>query len=427
VTKPRTTVGERNVAFNLHVGQLEVWNDPRRFKIVVAGRRWGKTTLAVYYLVKAALQNPDPKEWVFYVAPTFQQAKDVIWQTLLEIAHPVIKNLRSNEGIVELVNGCRIGIKGSDRPENMRGVGLFFVVIDEYADMRPYVWEEILSPALAKSQGEAVFIGTPKGRNHFWDMINEQKDDPDWGYHFFKTTDNPFIPPQEVVNAQRRMSSQAFRQEFEASFEAGSGSLFKEEWLKQETEPSWEGEFYMAVDLAGFAEVAVASNARQKKLDRTALAVVKTGTEGWWVKDIIAGRWDIRETSLRILRTAKTNGVRVIGIEKGSLRNAIMPYLSEQMKRLNYFPRIVDTTHGNKQKTERIVWALQGRMEHGRITFGEGSFFEEFKDEYRNFPSAQVHDDMIDALSYVDQISEVVFMDDFDSPDYQSFDETTGY
>jgi hypothetical protein len=224
------------------------------------------------------------------------------------------------------------------------------------------------------------------------------------------------------------MSSQAFRQEFEASFEAGSGSLFKEEWLKQDPiEPSWEGEFYMAVDLAGFAEVSVATNARQKKLDRTALAVVKTGTEGWWVKDIIAGRWDIRETSLRILRTAKTNGVRVIGIEKGSLRNAIMPYLSEQMKRLNYFPRIVDTTHGNKQKTERIVWALQGRLEHGRITFGGGSFFDEFKDEYRNFPSPQVHDDMMDALSYVDQISEVVFMDDFDSPDYQSFDETTGY
>lgn len=418
----------KTVEFNLHKGQLEVWQDDRRFKIIVAGRRWGKTTLAAYYLIRAALMNPDKKEWVYYVAPTFQQAKDVIWQTLLEIAQPVIKSLRSNEGIIELVNGSRIGIKGSDRPETMRGVGLYFAVIDEYADMKPEVFETILSPALAKSRGQCVFIGTPKGRNHFWDLINDHKDDADWGYHYFKTTDNPFIPADEVEAAKKRMSSTSFRQEFEASFESGSGDLFKEEWIKYaDTEPDWEGSMYMAVDLAGFEDVGVANNARKKRLDRTAIAVVKTGREGWWVRDILVGRWDVRETSLRILRTAKTHGVRVIGIEKGSLRNAIMPYLDEQMKRLNYFPRITEVTHGNKKKTERIVWALQGRLEHGRLLLGSGSYRSEFLDELRNFPSPQVHDDMLDALAYIDQVSEVVFVDYDDTDSYEPLDVTTGY
>jgi phage terminase large subunit-like protein len=122
--------------------------------------------------------------------------------------------------------------------------------------------------------------------------------------------------------------------------------------------------------------------------------------------------------------------VQIIGIEKGSLRNAVMPYLEEQMKRLNYYPRVEMVTHGNQQKTERIVWALQGRMEHGRIALpdvGESAWKEEFLDELRNFPSKQVHDDMLDALAYIDQIQQVNFIDYDDEQKYEPMDALIGY
>lgn len=427
----RKSATTAELAFDLHANQKIVWDSQARFKVVVAGRRWGKTTLAVYYLVLKALECQDPLEWVYYVAPTFQQAKDVVWTTLLSVAHPVIKSLRSNEGIVELVNGVRIGIKGSDRPDTMRGVGLYFCVIDEMADMKPSVWEEILRPALTKSKGHVVFIGTPKGRNHFWQLCEDHANDDDWEIFHFKTIDNPYLDPEEIEEARKTMSSQAYRQEYEASFESGGGDVFREEWLQYSDEPRWaEADDFMAVDLAGFAEIAKATTAKHKRLDETSIAIVKTSREGWWVREIQSGRWDVRETSLRILRAARVNNVRVIGIEKGALKNAIHPYLEEQMLRLNFFPRIVETTHGNKRKTDRIVWSLQGRLEHGRIWLNENDtsgWTRKFLDQYRNFPSNQVHDDMLDALSYIDQVSTVVFHDYEEPEAYVPLDPLTGY
>jgi hypothetical protein len=422
----------KSLNFDFHAGQLQVWNDPRRFKVVVAGRRWGKSRLAAYFLLAEALQNTDPTKHVFYIAPTFQQAKDVMWNVLMEIGHSVIKTPRSNEGTLELVNGTKIHLKGSDRPETMRGVGLRFCVIDEYADMKPDVWEVILQPALTDVMGRCVFIGTPKGRNHFWQLCEDAAlMDDEWAVWKFRSVTNPFLPAAEIEKRRKTMSSSAFRQEYEATFESGSGDIFKEEWLKYGPEPDEEGEWYMAVDLAGFEEVGKSvSLASKKRLDRTALAIVKVTRNGWWVKEIQAGRWDTRETSLRILRAAKTNGVRIIGIEKGSLHNAVMPYLQEQMQRLNFFPRIQSVTHGNQIKTERIAWALQGRMEHGRILLpSETSLWRtEFEDEFRNFPSKQVHDDMLDALSYIDQIQTVSFMDyDDTSAEYMPMDSIIGY
>lgn len=419
--------------FDLHPGQMEVWSDPRRFRIVVAGRRWGKSRLAAYLLLQEALLNTDPTKHVFYVAPTFQQAKDVMWNVLMEIGHSIIKVPRINEGTFELVNGTKIHLKGSDRPETMRGVGLRFCVIDEYADMKPDVWEIILQPALSDVRGKAVFIGTPKGRNHFWQLCEDANADPAvWAVWHFKSVTNPFLPADEVDAARKRMSSSAFRQEFEATFESGSGDIFKEEWLKYGKEPEWDGSWYMAVDLSGFEDVSKASALKSKsRLDNTAIAIVKVGREGWWVKEIQVGRWDTRETSLRILRAAKTNGVRVIGIEKGSLKNAVMPYLTEQMQRLNFYPRIETVTHGNQLKTDRVAWALQGRMEHGRIVLNDSedaaTWRMLFEDEFRNFPSKQVHDDMLDALAYIDQIQQVSFVDFAEDTEYQPYDILTGY
>jgi phage terminase large subunit-like protein len=116
-----------------------------------------------------------------------------------------------------------------------------------------------------------------------------------------------------------------------------------------------------------------------------------------------------------------------VGIEKGSLKNAVLPYLSDAMRKNNIFFRIDDVTHGNQKKTERIVWALQGRFEHGKITLNYGSWNNEFIDQLTNFPNAQLHDDLVDALAYIDQVSVVTYFQDYEEDDYQYVDSYAGY
>jgi len=215
--------------------QQDVWNDDRRFKIVAAGRRTGKSRLAAWMLIVNALQAE--RGHVFYVAPTQGQARDIMWQTLLELGHPVVASSHINNLQIKLINGSTISLKGSDRPETMRGVSLKFLVMDEYADMKPETFEQILRPALADQKGSALFIGTPMGRNHFYELYKyaELEDDETYRAWHFTSYDNPLLDPSEIDTAKKSMSSYAFRQEFMASFEARGSEMFKEEWVKYGT------------------------------------------------------------------------------------------------------------------------------------------------------------------------------------------------
>lgn len=410
----------------LHPAQLQIFNDTHRFQVVAAGRRFGKSRLAAWLLLIKALQSTSKD--VFYVAPTFQQAKDVIWGMLKELGQQVIVAAHENTGMLTLVNGRKIYLKGSDRPDTLRGVGLAYVVIDEYASIKPNVWEQIIRPALADVKGGALFIGTPAGRNHFFDLYSyaEDSNDPEWAAFHFTSFDNPFIDPAEIEAAKKTLSTFSFRQEFMSSFEASASDVFKDEWLKFSSEEPKEGDFYMAVDLAGFADVVKEQGNKKQRLDESALALVKVNNAGWWVKDIQHGRWDVRETAVRVLKMAKDNHVRIIGIEKGALANAILPYMLDIMKRVGFFPRIESVTHGNKKKTDRIVWSLQGRFEHGRITLNKSDWNGEFLDQLRNFPNPKVHDDLVDALSYIDQVAVTIYQKDIED-EYECYDAVAGY
>lgn len=416
-----------NLQVKLHEKQLEIFNDPHRFKVVAAGRRFGKSRLAAWTLIIEALKSQEKD--VFYVAPTYQQARDILWSLLKEIGHEVIASAHENTSVLTLINGRKIYLKGSDRPDTLRGVGLAYVVIDEYADMKPQVFEQILRPALADVQGGALFIGTPKGRNHFYELFkfSEADKDPQWAAFHYTSYDNPLLPQSEIEAAKNSMSSFAFRQEFLASFEAASRDLFKEEWIEmQEDEPS-EGRYFIAVDLAGFINVDKESGNKNKKLDETAIAVVKVHEEGWWVADILHGRWDIKETCEQIMRAVMKYEPVAVGIEKGSLKNAALPYLNDLMRRHNHYFRIDDVTHGNQKKTDRIVWALQGRFEHGKVSLNYGDWNNEFIDQLVNFPNSQLHDDLVDALAYIDQIQIVEYFHDYVEEEYEPLDATTGY
>ena len=406
--------------------QQDVWNDKTRFKIVAAGRRTGKSRLAAWMLIVNALESE--RGHVFYVAPTQGQARDIMWQTLLELGHPVITSSHINNLQIKLINGATISLKGSDRPETMRGVSLKFLVMDEYADMKPEVFEQILRPALADQKGTALFIGTPMGRNHFYELYKyaELDDDPTYKSWHFTSYDNPLLDPEEIDVAKKSMSSYAFRQEFMASFEARGSEMFKEEWV-QFTESPEDGDYYVSIDLAGFEEVNK-KKTKNSKLDETAIAVVKVCQSGQWhVENIIHGRWELAETARKIFEVVRDYRPIATGIEKGIARQAVVSPLTDLMKRYGMFFRIDELTHGNKKKTDRVMWALQGRFENGFITLNKGNWNSRFLDQLFQFPDPLTHDDLVDALAYTDQLAKVAYSYDFEVDDHEVLDAVTGY
>lgn len=406
--------------------QQEVWNDPTRFKVIAAGRRCGKSRYAAYRLLVEALQSD--KGHVFYVAQTQGQARDVMWSVLAEVGRPVIKTMHINNLQITLINGSTISLKGSDRPDTMRGVSLKFVVLDEFAGMKIEVWEEVLRPALADQKGHAVFIGTPAGRNHFWDLYQYASisEDPDWKSWHLTSFDNPLLDPSEIEAAKKSMSSFAFRQEFMANFEAKDSELFREEWLVFSEEEPAEGDYYVSVDLAGFEDMSKSS--KTSRLDQTAISVVKVNEKGWWVKEIIHGRWDLKETARKIFSVVRDVKPIAVGIEKGIAQQAVMSPLTDLQRRMGRYFRIDLLSHGNKKKTDRIVWALQGRMENKRVTFNKGDWNATFLDQLFQFPSPLTHDDLIDSLAYIDQLAEVAYPSAFSEiENWEALDPLTGY
>lgn len=407
-----------DLRISLHPAQMEVFNHSARFKVVAAGRRFGKSTLALTVLAVEALSSALD---VSYVAPTFGQAKDIIWQPAHDLLGDLIKRSHSNDGWIELVNGRRIHVKGADRPDTMRGTARSLYVLDEFADMKPQVWEEIVRPQLADVKGRAIFIGTPKGRNHFYELAQgaelgfqgsdgvARKLDPDWAYFHYTTYDNPFIDPAEIEAAKRSLSTFAFQQEFMASFEAAASELFMPEWFVTRTSPSFGGQFYISVDLAGFSDETKISKSKLTKLDETAISVVKVADDvvgNWWVKEIQHGRWPIRETAVRILKAYRDHRPIKLGIEKGVLYNAMLPILKEEQARYGIHFEPEPLTHGNKSKIDRIVWALQGRFEKRLITLNEGRWSDTLRDQLLQFPDSKTHDDLVDSLAYIAQLTE---------------------
>ena len=417
------TVTDLNV--QLLPWQQEVYSDPTRFKVVAAGRRTGKSRLAAWMLIINALQTD--KGQVFYVAPTQGQARDIMWQTLLELGNPVISGAHINNLQIKLVNGATISLKGADRPETMRGVSLKFLVMDEYADMKPDVWEQILRPALADQKGSAMFIGTPMGRNHFYELykLAELGDDETYkGWHF-TSYDNPILDPEEIDTAKKSMSSYAFRQEFMASFEARGSEMFKEDWVHFGEEPD-DAQYYIAIDLAGFEEVNK-KRTKNTKLDETAIAVVKVGTNGWYVDNIIHGRWSLDETASKIFQAVRDYEPVSVGIERGIAKQAVMSPLTDLMKQYGRFFRVEELTHGNKKKTDRVMWALQGRFENGQIELRKAEWNNRFMDQLFQFPDPLTHDDLVDALAYIDQLAKVAYNYDFEVDDHEILDIVAGY
>jgi phage terminase large subunit-like protein len=146
----------------------------------------------------------------------------------------------------------------------------------------------------------------------------------------------------------------------------------------------------------------------------------------WFVKKIEHGRWDIRTTASNILMAIRDYRPLSVGIEKGALKNAVLPYLSDLMRKNNIYAHIVDLTHGNKKKADRIIWALQGRFEHGRIILNSEEDWDEFVDQLILFPATGVHDDLPDSLSYIDQLAVTSYFQEDNDDEWEPVDVVSG-
>lgn len=384
---------------------------------------------------------------VYYVAPTFDQAKRIMWPKIREIAGfertgGLIRRENVNDGWIELVSGRRIYIRGADNPDSLRGIALSYVVLDEYADMKENVWSEIIEPALMDFEGRALFIGTPKGKNHFYKIFMkalhyvydpEVDHEPLYEAFHFKSGDNPFIKRHELKRMMEggdTESRETIRQEIEADFVSGGGKiLIPSDFRIVPRIPGGgsRGRIYITCDLAGFGK-----QAGSKKVLRTDESVIATtwvedGSGDWYILNIEHGRWDARETALRIVRTtARHMGAR-LGIEQGITMNAVLPYMDDYMREFARYTTIEPLKHGGVNKYSRIEWALQGRSQRHKIHLVEGEWNEWFLDQCADFPDPLAHDDGIDAVAYVDQMATVSFVDLEDVEEWQELDPDSGY
>lgn len=206
--------------------QDDIFFNDSRFRVVVAGRRFGKTFLSTYELLKHALQNKSQNCW--YIAPTYKAAKEIAWNMLVDaIPDGYITKKNESSLSINLRNGSTISLKGAEKPDNLRGRALDFCVLDEFADMRPEAWHEVLRPSLSDRKGSALFIGTPKGRNHFYDLWTRGIDGQEsWEAFQYTTIQGGNVDAGEIEAAKNDLDERTFQQEYEARFVNYSGIIY---------------------------------------------------------------------------------------------------------------------------------------------------------------------------------------------------------
>jgi hypothetical protein len=203
----------------LSLAQQQVARSTKRFRTLITGRRFGKTTLAVREMCRYA---SEPNRTVWYVAPSYRMAKGIVWRKLKHRLQDLRWVLKVNESelTIYLRNGSEISLKGAENADSLRGRAIDFLVMDEFADIDPEAFYEVLRPTLADTQGHALFTGTPKGiGNWSYDIYQMAQEDPDsWASWQFTTLQGGFVSQSEIDEARKLLDARTFQQEFEATF-----------------------------------------------------------------------------------------------------------------------------------------------------------------------------------------------------------------
>ena len=206
--------------------QKKVISNEARFRVLITGRRFGKTFLAINELAKFASK---PNQRVWYVAPTYRQAKAICWNVLKEkmIYHKWVKNINHSDLTITLKNNSQITLRGSDNEQSLRGVGLNFLCIYEFADVSQEAWYEVLRPTLSDTKGHALFCGSPRGfGNWSYELFKQGETNKDWASFKYTTIEGGNVDQDEVEQAKQDLDIRTFQQEYEATFVNYSGMIY---------------------------------------------------------------------------------------------------------------------------------------------------------------------------------------------------------
>lgn len=243
--------------------QAKIWNDKRKNKLLILPRRHGKTSLAINWLILQAICNPNKVYW--YICPTQKQAKEVVWKApeMLNVFLPTQAVDKKNEVelTIYLKNGSQICVKGGDDPDSLRGTNPYGVIIDEYAQIKPEIYDEILMPILKANGGWVWLIGTPKGKNDFYYKYLSFDGLSDWQVMKIKSTESKVLDAKILEEAKSSMTEKAFSQEFECEFLEGAGNIFRrvQENANASYEEPSEHDYQIGVDLARHEDFTVIS------------------------------------------------------------------------------------------------------------------------------------------------------------------------
>jgi predicted phage terminase large subunit-like protein len=363
----------------LHPGQHAVVFSPARFRVVAAGRRWGKTVAALEWLfvVEGGMLDGAP---VAYFAPTYKLLLEVFDQAARTVSQ-LGGRVNATEKRIGLPNGGLAEFWTLEDRDAGRGRRYARVVIDEAAHARYLkdAWEQAIRPTLTDLRGEAMFISTPKGHNYFYELFKFAQTTEDWEAFQFPTWTNPFVPADDIEAARGALPELVFRQEYGAEFVQLTGGLCKREYIIYGM-PSGNGVRRVGVDLA---------ISQKQSADYTAIVVVEREGDIDYVVHAERGRWTFRETLERIRAVA--HGAAAVAIEAVQYQAAVV----EELVRTTTLP--VVPVRPDRDKVTRFLPVLT-RIEHGALRFSPalpGWFFEELL----SFPETD-HDDAVDALVY---------------------------
>lgn len=381
----------------LHEAQEVVASSEARWKILCAGRRFGKSRLGVMLTLITAMQGK--RAW--WVAPTYTIAR-VGWREIQNAAMGFPDKFPVNISLVNMEvtfpqTGGSIAVRSADTPHRLRGEGLDYLVMDEAAFIKPDVWHQVLRPTLTERKGSALFISTPMGMNNwFYELWEFAEGKEDWERFQFATWDNPFIDREEVEKAKDEVGSIVFAQEYLAEFvEAGQGML-QPEWIKYYREKSnmlfVGGENVNLYDCTRFCTVDLATSVKDGS-DYTVIASFAITPKGKIViLDVDRKRMEAPDIIPRIRQKMAEYDLQWVGMERAGFQLSLIQFAKRD-------GLAVKELRADKDKVSRAL-PLAARMESGDLYLRQGAtWLPEVERELMSFPVGH-HDDIVDAIGY---------------------------
>jgi len=369
----------------LHPKQIEVAQSSARFKVICAGRRGGKTRLAVVAGLAELLQHGA----VMWVAPSYDKA-NIGWRLFEELCSqlPMIELRRGERRIIEPGGGW-LSVLSADSEGGLRGEGASLAVVDEAAHVRDFIriWEQELRPALTDRKGKAMFISTPKGFNHFYEMFRLGQQGGEWQSWQFSSYDNPFLDPTEIDAAKAQLPTLVFRQEYMAEFVQLKGNMFFRTYFEVvESHPG------LTVQ-ARHWDLAASTKVRADFSCGVRIGLDMDGNA--YILDCVRGRWEWPALVRVIAQTALADGstvqqsVETTGTQKGMLDLLLAEPSLAAVPFRGIAPVADKITRAN-------TWLA--RAEQNKVKLLRGEWNAAWLDEICAFPEAE-HDDQVDATS----------------------------